>query len=187
MVRKSKKRTRTRRLRKLKNQRTRRGSSRRKKSIRNDSDGSSNRVSDDDAGERDTAPPAPSSPTPPSSPEKSTPPSTPSPSPPPALPRSQARHLSSLKLPVTLRVQINTGKKLAFISHIFYDDDEGINNIGLTTHSTYEYLVAKLKKLMDRDDMKPHDKWGHGTFIYNKTLAQVSLLFSDINGHSIIY
>ena len=183
VVKKSKKRGR--RLSKQKKKRNRRGSSKRKRSRRNNSDGSSNRVSEDEAEDQDAAPPAPPSPSPPSPtpspPDTPTPPSPPSPCPPSPLPMAQARHLSSLKLPVTLRVQFNTEKKLAFVSHIFYDDDDGINNIGLTSHSTYEYLVAKLKKLMDRDHMKPHDKWGHGTFIYNKTLAQVSLICSNNN------
>ena len=80
-----------------------------------------------------------------------------------------------MRIPVTLRIQVNTGKKLTFCTNVLSFDQEGVSHIGVNTQTSYENLEIKINKLLSTDDKIGDDKWSHQTFIYHKSLEQVSL------------
>ena len=139
-----------------------------RREVPSDSDSSDDRtspiVSDGDDSGRSSPPPSPSP----------SPPSPSPPRPPSPLPPSQVRHLASKRIPVVLRIQTSKWKALQFATHIFFGSNEGISNIGITTMTSFKILGDKINRLLDSQDQIGDDKWGHQTFIYSKTLAQVS-------------
>ena len=96
-----------------------------------------------------------------------------SPHPPSPLAMAQGRHLSSLRKPVVLRIQVTMWKGLQFATHIFSENNDGISHLGITSNTEFPVLNNKIKKWLDKDDLVGHDKWKHKTFIYCKTLQQV--------------
>ena len=97
-------------------------------------------------------------------------PSPTSPRPPSPLDMAQGRHLSSLRIPVVLRIQVTMWKGLQFTTHIFSENNAGISHLGITSNTDFLLLNNKIKKWLHKDDLVGHDKWKHKTFIYYKTL-----------------
>ena len=129
-------------------------------------------VSDGEDSVRSSSSPRPSPP-----PLTSSPPSPSTPRPPSPLPPSQGRHLSAKRIPVVLRIQTSKGKSLHFATHIFSGLNQGISPLGITSQTSYKILSDKINRLLNNEDQIGDDKWGHQTFIYSKTLAQVRYTF----------
>ena len=85
-----------------------------------------------------------------------------------------------MKIPVTLRIQVNTGRKLEFATSVLSFDQDGISNIGVNTQTCFADLELKIDKLLSTDGKIGDDKWSHQTFIYHKSLEQVSLNIINI-------
>ena len=56
-----------------------------------------------------------------------------------------------MKIPVTLRIQVNTGKKLEFATSVMSFDQEGISHIGVNTQTSFANLEIKINKLLATD------------------------------------
>ena len=84
---------------------------------------------------------------------------------------AQRRHLSSPRIPVVLRIQVSIGKILQFGTDMFYDNDNGIENLGVTSQTSFDLLVGKFYKLLGRDDKIGNDKWNHNTGMHTKNYA----------------
>ena len=52
-------------------------------------------------------------------------------------------------------------KTLHFGSHIFFENEEGIDNIGVTLQTSFDVLVGKINKLLGKDNKIGHDKWNN--------------------------